>query len=106
MTYRYGIWHVDMVIYHVDMVILDIDMGYGRMIWQMTVAIRSSPISKRDILSLWQGHSLPHCVHIVQRIARTPVCPGHGKQGGILVPPHTRSRRCIFLSFSRMGKWD
>jgi hypothetical protein len=48
MRYRYknlsGIRYVDMVIYHVDMVIQDIDMGYGLMIWEMTVSIRSSPI--------------------------------------------------------------
>jgi len=41
-----------MVIYHIDMVILDIDMGYGLMIWEMTVSIRSSPKSLWDILSL------------------------------------------------------
>ena len=41
-----------MVIYHIDMVILNIDMGYGLMIWEMTVSIRSSPISIWDILSL------------------------------------------------------
>ena len=35
------------------MVILDIDMGYGLMKWDMTVSIRSSPISIWDILSLW-----------------------------------------------------
>ena len=34
------------------MVILDIDMGYGLMIWEMTVSIWSSSISIRDILSL------------------------------------------------------
>jgi len=28
-----------MVIYHIDMVILDIDMGYGLMIWEMTISI-------------------------------------------------------------------
>ena len=44
MCYRYGIWYIDMVIYHIDMVILDTDMGYGSMIWEMTVSIRSSPI--------------------------------------------------------------
>jgi hypothetical protein len=53
MGYRYGVWHIDMVIYHIDMVILDIDMGYGIMIWEMTVSIWSSPISIWDILSLW-----------------------------------------------------
>ena len=46
MGYRYGIWYIDMVI-------LDINMGYGLMIWEMTVSIRSSPISVWDILSLW-----------------------------------------------------
>jgi len=38
MGYRYGIWYIDMVIHHIDMVILDIDMGYGLMIWDMTVS--------------------------------------------------------------------
>jgi len=33
------------VIDHIDMVILDIDKGYGLMISEMTVSIRSSPIS-------------------------------------------------------------
>ena len=28
MSYRTGIWYIDMVIYHIDMVILHIDMGY------------------------------------------------------------------------------
>jgi len=28
-----------MVIYHIDMFIMDIDMGYGLMIWEMTVSI-------------------------------------------------------------------
>jgi len=41
-----------MVIYHIDMVILGIDMGYGLMIWEMTVSIWSSSISMWDILSL------------------------------------------------------
>jgi hypothetical protein len=41
-------------IQYIDMVILDIDMGYGLMIWEMTVSIRSSSISIWDILSsLW-----------------------------------------------------
>ena len=52
MGYRFGIQYIDMVIYHIDMFILDIDMGYGLMIWEMTVSIRSSPISVWDILSL------------------------------------------------------
>ena len=52
MGYRYGIWYVDMVIYHIDMVIRDIDMGYGLMIWEMTISIRSSSIWIWDILSL------------------------------------------------------
>jgi hypothetical protein len=38
-----------MVIHHIDMVILDIDMGYGLMIWKMTVSIWSSVISIWDI---------------------------------------------------------
>jgi len=42
-----------MVICHIDMVILDIDMGYGLMIWEMTVSIWSSSISIWDILSLY-----------------------------------------------------
>ena len=39
-------------IYHIDMVILDVDMGYGLMIWGMTVSIWSSSISIWDVLSL------------------------------------------------------
>jgi hypothetical protein len=41
-----------MVIYHIDMVILDIGMGYGLMIWEMSVSMRSVSISIWDILSL------------------------------------------------------
>ena len=41
-----------MVIYHIDMVILDIDMEYGLMTWEMTVSIRSTPISIWNILSV------------------------------------------------------
>jgi len=52
MGHRYGIWYIDTIIYHIDMVILDIDMGYGLMIWEMTVLIRSSSVSIWDILSL------------------------------------------------------
>jgi hypothetical protein len=44
---------IDMVVYHIDMVILDNDMGYGLMIWEMTVSVCSSAISIWDILSLW-----------------------------------------------------
>jgi len=51
-VYRYGMWSIDMVIDHIDMVILDIDMGYGLMMWEMTVSILSSPISIWDIVSL------------------------------------------------------
>jgi hypothetical protein len=50
-----SIWDIDMVIYHIDMVILDIDTGYGLIIWEMAVSIRSSPRSIWDILSLWLG---------------------------------------------------
>ena len=50
--YRYGISDIDIVIHHIDMVILDIDMGYGLMIWEMSVSILSSWISIWDILSL------------------------------------------------------
>ena len=53
MGYRYGIWDIDMVIYPIDMVILDIGMEYGLMIWEMTVSIRSSPISIWDVWSHW-----------------------------------------------------
>jgi hypothetical protein len=35
------------------MVFLDIDMGYGLMIWEMTVSIGSSGGTIWDILSLW-----------------------------------------------------
>jgi len=38
------------MVYHIDVVILNIDTGYGFMIWEMTVSIRSSPISIWDIL--------------------------------------------------------
>jgi len=48
MVYRYGIRYVDMVIYRIDMVIQDIETGYGLMIWEMTVSIRTSPISIWD----------------------------------------------------------
>jgi hypothetical protein len=51
-----------MVFYHIDTVILDIDMGYGLMIWEMTVSIWSSSISIWDILSL--------CLHAVQESSR------------------------------------
>ena len=39
MSYRHGIWYIDMVIYHIDMVVLDIDMGYALMMWETTVSI-------------------------------------------------------------------
>jgi hypothetical protein len=52
MEYRFGIRYIDMVVYHIDNVILDIDLGYGLMIWEMTVSIRSSWRSIWDILSL------------------------------------------------------
>jgi len=52
MCYRYEIWYINMVVYHIDMVILDVVMGYGLMIWEMKVSIRSSSISIWDILSL------------------------------------------------------
>jgi len=48
---RHGIWFIAMVVYHFDIVILDIDMGYGLMIWEMTVSMRSSSRSIWDILS-------------------------------------------------------
>jgi hypothetical protein len=35
---RFGTWFIDMVIYHIDIIIRDIDMGYGLMIWEMTVS--------------------------------------------------------------------
>ena len=41
-----------MFIYHIDMVILDIDVGYGLMIWEMTVSIWEMTTSIWDILSL------------------------------------------------------
>jgi len=47
--YRYGIWANDMGEDSIDMVILDIDMGYGLMIWEMTVSIWSSWISIWDM---------------------------------------------------------
>jgi len=48
-----------MVIYHIDTVILHSDMEYGLMIWEMTVSIRSFPISIWDILSLWGCQRFP-----------------------------------------------
>ena len=59
MGYQFGIRYIDMVIYHIDMVIRDIDMGCGLMMWEMTISIRSemtisirsSPISIWEILS-------------------------------------------------------
>ena len=51
MGFRYGIWYVDMVFSHIDMIILDIEMGYGLMIWEMTVSIRSFSVSIWVILS-------------------------------------------------------
>jgi hypothetical protein len=50
-----------MVIHHIDMVILDIGMGYGLMIWEMTVSIWSSPALIWDILSLWTCGVLRPC---------------------------------------------
>jgi hypothetical protein len=47
-----------MIIYHIDMVILDIDMGYGLMIWEMTVSIWSSWRSMWDNFSLWLAPQL------------------------------------------------
>jgi len=41
-----------MVIHDIYLVILDTDVGYGLMIWEMTVSIWSSPISIWVILSL------------------------------------------------------
>ena len=48
-----------MVVNHNDMANLGIDMGYGLMIREMTVSIRSSPVSIWDIFSLCchGGHS-------------------------------------------------
>jgi len=59
MGYRFGMRYIDMIIYHIVMVILDIDMGYGLMIRQMTVSIRSSSASIWDILSLCEWKPLP-----------------------------------------------
>jgi len=52
MVYQNGIRYTDMAIHHIDVIILDIDVGYGLMIWEMTVSTRSSVISILDILSL------------------------------------------------------
>jgi hypothetical protein len=46
---RRSIWEI---VTDIDTVILDTDMGYGLMIWEMTVSIRSSSVSIWDILSL------------------------------------------------------
>jgi hypothetical protein len=47
--YRYGIWANDVGDDSIDTVILDVGMGYGRMMWQMTVSIWSSWISIWDM---------------------------------------------------------
>jgi len=49
MRYRFRIRYINMVIYHIDMGILDIGMGYGLMMWEMTVSIRSSSMSVWDM---------------------------------------------------------
>jgi len=53
--YRYGRSDINEISIgtHIDMVILNIAMGYGLMIWEMTVSIWSSWRSIWDILSLW-----------------------------------------------------
>jgi hypothetical protein len=49
-----------MVIYHIDMVIVDIDMGYGLMIWEMTVSLRSiSHIDMGYLITLELKGALP-----------------------------------------------
>jgi len=65
MGYRYGIWYIDTIIYHIDLVILDIDMGYGLMMWEMTVSIWSSSTSIWDILSLCLRRQLQLVRHVV-----------------------------------------
>jgi len=52
MGHRYGIWFTEMVLYHRDMVI---DMGYGLIMWEMTVSIWSYWMSIWDISSLCCG---------------------------------------------------
>jgi len=47
------------IIYRFDIVILDIGMGYGLMMWEMTVLVWSSPMSIWDILSLCDESSPP-----------------------------------------------
>jgi hypothetical protein len=46
-------WYMDMVIHHIHMVCMNIEMGYGLILWEMTVSIWSSGILISDILSLW-----------------------------------------------------
>jgi len=83
MGYECEIWYIDMIIYHIDMVILDVDKGYGLMIWEMTVSIRSSPISIWNILSLCsrpyptEGTGLPR--HYVQLLAPDPTWMCNGR---------------------------
>jgi len=57
---RYEIWYIAMGcgilimgFYHIVMINLEFDMGYGLMISEMTVSIRSSSVSIWDTLSLW-----------------------------------------------------
>jgi hypothetical protein len=52
-----------MMIYHIDMVILDIDMGYGLMIWEMTVSIVTVMISHIDMGYLVTLPSSACCSH-------------------------------------------
>jgi hypothetical protein len=63
-----------MVIYHIDNVILDVDLGYGILMWEMTVSIRSSPISIWDIDTLgpaggMQSRSEPGRLHVAEAAA-------------------------------------
>jgi hypothetical protein len=49
--------YINMAISRVNLVIQDIDMGYGLMIWEMTVSIWSSSVSTWGILS---GPAIEH----------------------------------------------
>ena len=63
-----------MVIYQIDTVILEIDLGYGLMIWEMTVSIWSSPISTWDILSLCLPQGKGSSTSSPSRIAPSRSC--------------------------------
>jgi hypothetical protein len=82
MGHRYGIWYIEMVMYHINMVIMDLDMRHGLMTRDMTVTIRSSPISIWDILSLWPWRAARREPTAQRRGPRVRAC--HDRVWGVL----------------------